>query len=406
MASGDSQRFPAYLLGTWPWKFRHALVTPASRWRVFIEDQEQIEHDVILNTVLRIRQAGERDASRIADLLQLPEDLIRYLLATADQERLDAAKSGQSTVAMRSTVGWVYRDAATGELWPEPGGQTEPLEIRFSGSFRGRFDTGTAGRRTPIEALLLDTHDTGNLQPTAVELARFSRSDDAHKRTAVISSGEPCLVVSPVTKDKSGLAVLTTQDAPHLTLGRLLNTAIDRYQSVAKWANEVPLGATEAQKSPLALALDELADTLGLLRVGEFRNVSSSHFTALFDLVLGRWVDQYRYASGLATMVERLTDEECGVAAERFALSPAVTRRWAAAPRADSRRKVIGLLMARLHAGDPRIRALSVATARYDSVVGSGSPPHELTELAQQILNLGQLLLSEEGDGHGAEAEA
>src|SRR4051812_43447178 len=108
MASGDNKRLPAYLLGSWPWTSRHALVTPATRWRVFIEDQEQIEHDVILNTVLRIRQAGERDASRIADLLQLPEDLIRYLLAAAHQERLYAAKSGQSIGATRSTVGWVY----------------------------------------------------------------------------------------------------------------------------------------------------------------------------------------------------------------------------------------------------------------------------------------------------------
>src|SRR4051794_11462605 len=109
MAFGDSKELPAYRLGPWPWKVRHALATPATRWRVFIEDQEPIEHDVIMNTVLRIRQAGERDASRIADLLQLPQDLIRYLLATADQERLDAARTGQGIVALRSTVGWIYR---------------------------------------------------------------------------------------------------------------------------------------------------------------------------------------------------------------------------------------------------------------------------------------------------------
>ena len=143
MASGDSKRLPAYLLGDWPRKFRHALVTPATRWRVFIEDQQQVEHDVILNTVLRIRQAGERDASRIADLLQLPEDLIRYLLTTADQERLDAANSGQSIVAVLSTVGWVYRDAATGELWPQPGEQVEEPRL-FLVSRRARQPFGIA----------------------------------------------------------------------------------------------------------------------------------------------------------------------------------------------------------------------------------------------------------------------
>ena len=162
--SAIASRLP-YLLGEWPRKYRHALITPATRWRVFIEDQQQVEHDVILNTVLRIRQAGENDASRISDLLQLPDDLIRHFLATADQERLDAANSGQSIVAVRSTVGWVYRDAATGELWPQPGEQVEALDIRFSGSFRGRFDIGTAGRRTPVDALLLDARETGDLTP-------------------------------------------------------------------------------------------------------------------------------------------------------------------------------------------------------------------------------------------------
>ena len=59
MAFGANQSLPPYILGPWPWKVRHALVTPAMRWRVFIEEQEPVEHDVILNTVLRIRQAGE-----------------------------------------------------------------------------------------------------------------------------------------------------------------------------------------------------------------------------------------------------------------------------------------------------------------------------------------------------------
>ncbi|MDI9941514.1 hypothetical protein QM806_39920 [Rhodococcus sp. IEGM 1351] len=400
MASGDSTRLPAYLLGEWPGKFRHALLTPATRWRVFIEDQERIEPDIILNTVLRIRQAGERDASRIADLLQLPEDLIRHLLATADRERLEAAKSGQSIVALRSTVGWVYRDAATGELWPEPGEQIEPLEIRYSGSFRGRFNTGTAGRRTPIDALLLDTYETGDLRPTANELARFSWSDDAQKRTAVISSGEPCLVVSPATKDKSGLAVLTTQDSPQLSLGRLLNSAVDRYESVAKWARGVPLSAEKAQRSPLELALVELSDTLGFLRVGEFRTVSPARLTGLIDLILGRWVDEYRYQSGLAAVIESPTDEQSRAVAERFTLSPTIAQRWAAGPRSDCRRKVLELLATRLYSGDPRLGELSVAAARYDSIVGSGSPSQEVVDLAQQIVNVGQLLLNREEGGH------
>lgn len=401
MAFDANQSLPPYLLGAWPWKVRHALVTPATRWRVFIEDQEPVEHDIILNTVLRIRQAGETDPSRIADLLQLPEPLIRYLLATANQERLDASRSGKSVVALRSTVGWVYRDAATGELWPQPGEQMEALEIRFSGSFRGRFESGTAGRRTSIDALLLDTHETGDLEPTAVELARFSRSDDARMRTAVISSGEPCLVVSPVTKDQSGLAVLTTQDAPHLSLGRLLNTAVDQHESVAKWAKTVPMATLEVRKSPLELSLDELAETLEHLRVGEFRTLATPHLTALIDLALGRWVDQYRHHAGLAAADALLSNDDCRTVSENYGLGANVAVRWASAPRSDSRRKVLELLAARLRSTDPRIRDLSVVAARYDSIVVSGSPPQELVELARQMAHLGQLLLSEEGSTHG-----
>lgn len=401
MAFGANQSLPPYLLGSWPWKMRHALVTPATRWRVFIEEHEAVEHDVILNTVLRIRQAGERDPSKIADLLQLPEPLIRSLLATADQERLDASRSGSGIVATRSTVGWVYRDAATGELWPQPGEQIEPLEIRFTGSFKGRFDSGTAGRRTSIDALLLDTHEVGDLEPTAVELARFSQSDDARKRTAVISSGEPCLVVSPVTKDQSGLAVLTTQDAPHLSLGRLLNTAVEQHESVAKWAKAVPVTRMEEKKSSLALSLDELTATLDHLRVGEFRTLATPHLSALIDLVLGRWVDHYRYQAGLAAADARLTQDDCRTISETYGLGANIALGWAAAPRSDARRKVLDLLGARLRSADPRIRSLSVVAARYDSIVVSGSPPQELVELARQLAGLGQLLLSEEGSSHG-----
>lgn len=401
MASAGNSRLPAYLLGEWQRKFSHALITPATRWRVLIEDQEPIGPDIILNAVLRIRQAGELDASRIADLLQLPEGLIRHLIATAGDERLQTKASGHRIVALRSTVGWVYRDAATGELWPAPGKQVEPLDIRYSGSFRGRFDTGTAGHRTPIDALLLDTEETGNVQPSAIELARFSWSDDAHKRTAVISSGEPCLAVSPVTRDKTGLAVLTTQHSPHLSLGQLLNSAVDLDELVAKWAHGVPLRAEEAQQSPLEHAITELSDTLGILQIGEFRTVSPAHLKSLIDLNLSRWVDQYRHQSGLPAGAEAPTIKHSRAVAELFTLSPDLTQRWAAAPRSDCRRKVLELLVVQLYSDDRDLVDLSSATARFDSFASQVSPSQDLVDLAQQIVDLGQLLLKRDEGGHG-----
>ena len=404
MASGDSRVLPAYVLGDWPPKVRHALVTPGTRWRVFIEDLEDVEHDVILNTVLRIRQAGETDASRIADLLQLPEDLIRYLLSTANQQRLAAAKAESGIVALRAKVGWVYRDMASGELWPQPGEQVAPIEIRYSGSFRGRFEFGTAGDPLKIEALLLDTRESTRPEPSAVELARFSRSTAMNRRTAVISSGEPCLVISPVAKDKSGLAVLTTQDTPHLSLGRLLNASVEQYESVANWAKGIPLSTAASQQSALALVIQELTDLLAHLASSATAAVSNEHFTSLLELTLSRWVDHYRFMFGLAQPDGQLGDESRAVA-ERYALNPNTTRVWAIAPRSDARRKVVELLAKRMLADDPLLRDVSVVTDRYDSTVGRAATLPELVEMAKQITHVGRLLLDRER-GEDGQAEA
>jgi hypothetical protein len=368
---------------------------------VFIEDQQPIDHDVILNTVLRIRQAGERDAGHIADLLQLPEDLILYLLATADQQRLDAANSGQSIVALRSTVGWVYRDAATGELWPEPGEQVEPLEIRYSGRFRGRFEMGSAGRRTSGDSLLLDSHESAHLTPSASELARFSRSSEAQKRTAVISSGEHCLVVSPVSRDKTGLAVLTTQDAPQLSLGRLLNSASEQFESVAGWAREIPMREPEGRKSSLELALAELSTLLGNVSVGEFRTLAPAHVLSVIELTLGRWVDHYRYRFGLSATSIRLTADQTQAVATMYAVTSNEVLSWASTLRSDARRKVVELLVSRLTPVDPLLRELAAATARYDSLARGVPSASDLVDLAHQLLSLGTILVVEEGNTDG-----
>src|SRR4051794_16376749 len=54
------------------------VLTPALRWRVVLEQTRHVEHDVIQEAVLRLHAAGERTADRVADRLQLPEELIRH----------------------------------------------------------------------------------------------------------------------------------------------------------------------------------------------------------------------------------------------------------------------------------------------------------------------------------------
>ena len=117
------------------------LLAPAFRWRVIVEQVSDVEHDVILETVLRIRDAGEESPTRIADLLQLPEDLIRHLLAWAAADQMKVTHDGQLQTSA-SRVGWVYRDIATGELWPDPGDEMPPLATRFISGYRAAVQPG------------------------------------------------------------------------------------------------------------------------------------------------------------------------------------------------------------------------------------------------------------------------
>ena len=86
MAFGDSRSLPAYLMSEWPTRVHHALVTPATRWRVVIEDVTDVDHDVFLNTVLRIRDLirdalpGSLTQDEAADRLHMsPRTLHRRL---------------------------------------------------------------------------------------------------------------------------------------------------------------------------------------------------------------------------------------------------------------------------------------------------------------------------------------
>ena len=290
-------------------------------------------------------------------------------------------------------------------LLPQPGEQVAPTEIRYSGTFRGRFDIGTSGKPLRIDALLLDSQGPDQPEPSAVELARFSRSNAANRRTAIISAGEPCLAISPVEKDKSGLAVLTAQGTPHLSMGRLLNAAATQHGSVAKWALGIPLSLPERRKSSLEVVIDEVDELIRHLESSGTTTVAPEHLESELELALGRWVDHYRFIGGLAQPVNQLGDHQARATAERFRLDLATTRIWAGLAKTDARRKVLELLVVCLHIDDPLVRDISVVTARYDSIAGRTSVARDLLELAQHITQLGRLLLNREGGADG-QAEA
>ena len=264
MAFAGRHDLPVYFLADPPRRTRHMLLSPAVRWRVIVEQVSEIEHDVILETVLRIRAAGEVSPTRIADLLQLPEDLVRHLLAQASAGGLRVTQDGQLQTSA-SKVAWVYRDIATGELWPDPAAEVPPLATRFTSRYRAQFNRGTPGRPNIVECLLLDTPETTAAEPTSIELARFSRaSDDPNRRTAIVSSGEACLVASPVVGLTAGCVVQTTRGVPHLSLSQHLARAGQQYENVSRWLAGVPKAtAAEGTELPLRRALSELRDVAG-----------------------------------------------------------------------------------------------------------------------------------------------
>ena len=386
-----------YFLADPPRRKRHMLLSPAVRWRVIVEQVSEIEHDVVLETVLRIRAAGEVSPTRIADLLQLPEDLVRHLLAQASTGGLRVTEDGQLQTSA-SKVAWVYRDTATGELWPDPAPEAPPLATRFTSRYRARFNRGTPGRPDIVECLLLDTPETTVAEPTSIELARFSRaSNDPNRRTAVVSSGEECLVASPVVGLNAGCVVQTTRGVPHLSLSQHLARAGQKYENVSRWLAAVPKeNVPQGTELPLRRALSELRDVAGdRTQAGE--TFEADAILGRVELCLSRFVDQFRYLHG----IDAEADPDPGSAAvlgARFGLTEDDAALLALSERGTTGRKVTRLLLAASDVGSPALQGLMAATVQFTALAQKTSPSSALTTLVEAVIALcDRLMTSLEG---------
>jgi hypothetical protein len=299
MASEDPRDLPAYALAQPSLKIRHVLLSPAVRWRVVVEQTTPLIHDVLLEAVLRLRQAGETSPGRISDLLQLPDELVRHLLVRAATQRLRMSANGEIK-AGHIEVAWVYRDVATDELWPDPGPESTPLQLRFTGRHRAVFEHGTAGRPVRVECLLLTPDPHEPAEPSTLELARFSRAtSDPNRRTVIVSSGEPCLVASPVTASSIGVAVTTTRGTPHPSITRYLAKAGQESSSVAHWLASLPQSTEErGGVLPLRAAVEDLDEILTEW-CHDRRTETTPVVLSRIDLALRRYCDQYWYLAGI-----------------------------------------------------------------------------------------------------------
>jgi hypothetical protein len=363
---------------------------------VVIDELAEAKNDIILNTVLRIKQAGVREPSHIADLLQLSDGLIRSLLDTAQQLGMSAV-SESLIEARRSRVGWIYRDHDTGELWPELGEQIAPTELRHLRENRFQFRIGTAGNPRTVEALHLATEQNDVVEPSPHELMKSSGPRVSTERAAVISRGEPCLVISPIIRDKTGLAVLTPLETPHLSLGRKLNDELSVLP--VQWLDKIPLQETPVSESRLAAAVQQLRH----LQNTPISTTADGAFIDLeeqVELVLQRWIDYYVDLVGPSGDRDESTVVANSIA-DQFPLDASILIEWASLENYDARRRAFRILMRAVHAPSQMLHRFSVAMGAYDGYLRGQKTSQALARLAMAVLNLSQELLDGTGESDG-----
>lgn len=396
MVSAVRHDLPAYTLADLPLRTQHVVLTPAVRWRVVVEEVVEIEHDVMLDAVLRIRAAGETSPTRIADLLQLPEGLVQHLLFQAAAARMQVAHDGRLQAAA-SSVAWIYRDVETGELWPHPAKEVPPLPLRFTSCYRARFDRGTAGRPVPVECLLMDTKQTTAAEPTSVELARFSRvSADLNRRTALVSSGEDCMVASPVVGLTVGHAIWTTRGAPHLTLSQRLTQLGQEREAVRRWLDKVPSSAAAPHNDlPLRQAIVELREVTDD-RSNRHQTPDTVTVLSRIELCLSRFVDQFHYSHGIGGASD--IDVAAAIrAGGRAGLSKGQAGNMAKSERGSVGHKVLRLLLAKPEF-DPLVLDLVRIAAEFNAISVESVEPAALEDLVDKTIEIcDRLVIALEG---------
>ena len=230
-----------------------------------------------------------------------------------------------------------------------------------------------------VECLLLDIPETTPADPTNFELARFSRaSADPNRRTAIVSSGEPCLVASPVVGLTAGCIVQTTRGVPHLSLSRHLaktgRAVRERLTVAGRCPQATALRDTEL---PLRRALSELRD------VADDQTSAALTFEAVavlsrVELCLSRFVDQFQYLHGIHADAAP-GPGSAAVLSARFGLTEGDAGLLTGPGPGIVSLKVTRLLLAASDMDSPMLKDLAAAAVQFAALVQTTDPSSAVT---------------------------
>lgn len=320
-----------------------SILVPAARYRVLTIGRAA-ERDVLVAAVQGLRAANVTSSTIQADLLQLPEDLVKYLNDVSNQ-----IAHGEGDKQLQ----WIIQDSLTGQVLPTTVQPADAVRVDYrQDGWPRRLVMGTAGRPIvePVFALTPPDELPAPPDPTRVVQAL---SDGGLRVDGVFHAGPPARVfvrmrIGAIDGEPTVVDPVNGVPIPGLTT-RLRVLAADN-PHLAKWI--APSGDGRSFTSrPLARAIERLARARVMARgraaahpvhLAEFIAAARSAFHRVIDgALLGRSVPDERAPEIRAHFVRRVLEiqGQAGLAAAfatHVAAAGATTRSSATATIAEA----------------------------------------------------------------------
>lgn len=297
--------WPTYLVEDLPQRKHFLLLCPSVRWRTVLSEFEPQDSDLLLETVSRIKGAGEKSPEQISELLQIPKDLVQHLLA-----QLTTKRTKISTRDARSEdfdqprllysnsprAAWVYRDLSTQEIWRGFGIESPPIPLRRIDLRKAIFEHGTAGRPIKSQCLLLPSESLNASTPTDFELRQLASVGSPDGYSAhIVGNPEYCLTARPVLSLENGISVEAVRGQIHISLSDYVRRQVGDDSVLSRWLEHLPeLDIEPSSSTQIDQAVARLQKLLSEVRQ-TFDKATLKQFEEQVDLALRRFIDYYRF---------------------------------------------------------------------------------------------------------------